>query len=352
MLQIDGSHGQGGGQIVRTAVSLAAIGVRAVRIEHIRVGRANPGLRPQHLTAVRALAAICGARLDGDQIGSLTLSFRPTHAPQAGEYTIDVADASRGGSAGSVGLVLQTVFPALALAISRSTLTIRGGTHVPWAPSLFYLEQVYAPAVAQMGAGLRTELHGWGFYPAGGGEARFVIDPAVQSLRPYVSVERGQLENIVGVAVAMNLPAHIPQRMSNRAESVLSELTARTRLEPVRVRGRGPAAALFLAARYTHSAAAFCAYGRKGLPSEQVADAACSEMLTHHRSGAPVDRYLADQLLVPMALADGRSEIVTPRVSSHLKTNAWVIEQLLGVRTRTSPAPMGAHRVVVEGTGQ
>jgi RNA 3'-terminal phosphate cyclase (ATP) len=351
LLTIDGSHGEGGGQVLRTAVSLSATTGQPVRIERIRAGRRNPGLRPQHLTAARAAAAVCGARLEGDGIGSQALSFVPGHRPRAGEYDFDVASATRGGSAGSVALVLQTALIPLAFAGGHSTITVRGGTHVPWAPSIFYVEHVYTPSLAQMGITLQTALVQWGFYPAGGGEARAEIHGSEQHLRPLVSVDRGHLEGVSGVAVAMNLPSHIPQRMSTRAVSVLAQNRVKARVDPLRVRGRGPGAAICLAAQYAHGVAGFTAYGRRGLPSEQVADTACRALLDHHRTGAPVDRHLADQLVLPMALAAGRSELEVAHLSQHLRTNAWVVEQFLGVEIGLDPGSGGGGRLFVEGIG-
>jgi RNA 3'-terminal phosphate cyclase (ATP) len=149
----------------------------------------------------------------------------------------------------------------------------------------------------------------------------------------------------------MNLPSHIPQRMSGRALSVLREAALPARVDPLRVRGSGPGAGIFLTARYACIAAGACAYGRRGIPSEAVADAACEELVSFHRSGASVDPHLADQMLVPLALASSQSEFTVARVSNHLETNAWVIQQFLGAIVRTEPASAGHTRVIVEGIG-
>ncbi len=351
MLTIDGSYGEGGGQVLRTSLTLASLTATPVRIERIRAGRRVPGLRPQHLTAVRAAAAICDAQLTGDQIGSQTVAFRPGGPPRPGAYVFDVARAARGGSAGSVGLVLQTVLLPLALAGEQSMLTIRGGTHVPWAPSVSYLENAYAPALTRMGAGCELRLARWGFYPAGGGEVQVNVRGCARPLRPIVIVERGELAEVYGTAVAMNLPSHIPQRMSVRARKVLSQAGVQARIEPLRVRGAGPGAGIFLIGRYEHIVASFTAYGQKGLPSEQVADAACTAFLTHHNTGAPVDPFLADQLVVPMALARGKSELVTSRVSQHLRTNAWVVQRFLAASIDIVEEADGRGRIRVEGIG-
>ncbi len=339
MLMIDGSYGEGGGQVLRTALGLAILTGQPVRIERIRAGRPKPGLQPQHLTAVRAAAAVCAAHLEGDTLDSQTLTFIPGSPASSGEYTFDVAEAARGGSAGSVSLVLQTVLLPLALAQGESHLTLRGGTHVPWAPSVSYLEHVFLPALAWMGVRVQIELVRWGFYPAGGGEIRVRIEGRGQGsggvLSPIVLTGRGELRRIWGMAVVMNLPAHIPQRMAARARNVLAGEGLRAYVEPRRLRGAGPGAGIFLFAEYGASpgggsiTAGFTAYGRKG----------------HHRSNAPTDVHLADQLVLPMALAREESCVVTSQMSRHLLTNIWAVRQFMTRRLSAEEEPGG--RVVV-----
>ena len=345
---IDGSYGEGGGQVLRTALALAVITGRPLRIEHIRARRRKPGLRPQHLTGVRAAAGVCGARLEGDELDSQTLTFVPAGPPRPGEYTFDVVEAARGGSAGSVGLVLQTVLLPLALAEGESFLTLRGGTHAPWAPPVPYLQHVYLPALAQMGVEASVELTRWGFYPAGGGEIQVRITGRKRSLRPITLTERGELCRVWGTAAVMNLPAHIPQRMANRARNVLAEAGLEAQVEPRRLRGAGPGAGVFLFAEYAHATAGFTAYGRKGLPAERVAEAACKDLLAHHRSSGPADPHLADQLVLPMALATGKSQVATSRVSQHLLTNVWVVQQFLA-REISIEGELGAQGTLIVG---
>jgi RNA 3'-terminal phosphate cyclase (ATP) len=332
MLTIDGSHGEGGGQILRTALALSTIMSQPIRIERIRVGRKRPGLCPQHLTAVRAAAAICRAQVAGDELGSQSLTFIPGDLPRPGEYVFDVAEAAQGGSAGSVGLVLQTILLPLMLTKGESHLAIRGGTHVPWAPSVSYLMHVFLPTLARMGVQAQIELVRWGFYPAGGGEIQVQIKGKA-TLNPIQLTERGKLRRVWGKAVVMNLPAHIPQRMANRARNVLAEEDIQAQVEPRRLRGAGPGAGIFLFADYEpvgqSTRAGFTAYGRKGLPAERVAETACESFLIHHRSGRPADPHLADQLALPMALARGESQMTTSQISHHLLTNAWVVGQFL-----------------------
>ncbi|MCX7681813.1 MAG: RNA 3'-terminal phosphate cyclase [Anaerolineae bacterium] len=332
LVVIDGSYGEGGGQVLRTSLTLSILTGRPVRIEHIRAGREEPGLRPQHLTAVQAAATICGARVAGAELGSQTLTFAPAGPARPGHYAFDVTEVARAGSAGSVSLVLQTILQPLALARGESHLTLRGGTHVPWAPSVFYLEHVFLPQLTAMGVEVRIELKQWGFYPAGGGEIEVHIVGHEGPLRPLHLVERGPLQQVWGIAAVMNLPAHIPQRMADRARSVLTAAGLpghQVRLEPRRLSGTGPGAGIFLCAVYAGGRAGFTAYGRKGLPAERVAEEACEQFLHYHRTPAPADPHLADQLVLPAALAAGESRVYTAQVSQHLLTNAWVVRQFL-----------------------
>lgn len=329
MIVIDGSHGEGGGQVLRSALTLAVLTGQHTRIERIRAGRSKPGLRPQHLTAVRAAAAVCQARTEGDRLGSQMLTFAPGGPPQPGDYRFDVAEAAPGGSAGSVSLVLQTVLLPLGLTRAPCHLTLRGGTHAPWAPPVPYLEHVFAPRLEEMGIQLRIELDRWGFYPAGGGEVSAHVVGQKEAVSAIQLIDRGDLQRVWGTAAVTNLPSHIPQRMAARARNVLEEAGLDAHIEAKRLRGAGPGAGIFLFAQYANVTAGFAAHGRKGLPSERVAEEVCRRLLDHHRSGAPADPHLADQLVLPMALADGDSQVATSQISQHLLTNVWVVRQFL-----------------------
>lgn len=351
MVIIDGSHGEGGGQILRTALTLAVLTERPTRIENIRAGRGQPGLRPQHLTAVRAAAAVCDAELEGDALGSETIVLVPSGAIRPGEYVFDVTEAAEGGSAGSVGLILQTVLLPLALTDGESHVELRGGTHVAWAPSASYVEHVFLPTLERMGVAVEIELGQWGFYPVGGGTVHVRVPGRGGSLRPVTLTERGEAKRIWGIAAVTNLPSHIPQRMANRARNVLAEHELKAKIEPRRLRGAGPGAGIFLFAEYERAIAGFTAYGRKGLPAEHVAEAACEDLLTHHRSGAPVDPHLADQLVLPMALSHGESRLVTSEVTEHLLTNVWAVRQFLDSHLRVEGERGEVGTLIVQGEG-
>ncbi|MCS7283508.1 MAG: RNA 3'-terminal phosphate cyclase [Anaerolineae bacterium] len=345
-LEIDGSIGEGGGQVLRTALTLSVLTGRPVEIRNIRAGRPNPGLQPQHLTAVHAAAAICQAELEGAALGSQTLRFIPRSQPRSGEYVFDVTEVAGRGSAGAVGLVFQTLFLPLALVPGESLVVLRGGTHVPWAPSVDYLQEVFLPTVARMGLDAEIDLVAWGFYPIGGGEARVRIRGRPGPLTPLTLTERGSARKVRGRTVVSNLPAHIPQRMADRARNLLVRAGLKADLQPLVTRGAGPGAGIFLVVEYEHIRAGFSAYGRKGVPAEQVAEEACRELLAHHESGAPVDPHLADQLLLPMALAAGTSRFVTSAITGHLLTNLTVIQAFLPVQVRVD-GEVGQPGVVV-----
>jgi len=336
MLIIDGAYGEGGGQILRTTLALAAILNQPIRLKNIRANRRTPGLAAQHLTAVRAAAMICDAHLTGDKLGSTQLVFEPQNSPIPGLYEFDVAEAREGGSAGAATLVLQTVLLPLALASKPSTVTVKGGTHVPWSPSFHYLRDVYLPILAQLGVYATADLPAWGWYPAGEGEIKVVISPA--DVRPdkqnnqidWTGQERGLLKQMNGIAVASSLPAHIAQRMRDRATNLLNQEALPASIEPQRVRSVSPGAGIFLVAEYESGLAGFSALGKKGKPSEQVAAEAINDLLAFHHSEAVLDRHLTDQLILPLALTDRPGPFRIEAFTQHTLTNIWVVEQFLG----------------------
>lgn len=335
-VEIDGSFGEGGGQVVRTSLTLSALTGRPVAIHNIRKNRPNPGLAPQHLTNVLALAEICDAKVEGAEIGSMKLLFEPQCKPRAGRYVFDVTEAAQNGSAGSVTLILQTLLLPLALANSKSHLVLRGGTNVAWSPPYEYIAHVFLPTLERMGIKVQCQLNAPGFYPVGGGEITVEIFGSqgfnTASLMPIKLIERGNLRRIWGNATACNLPAHIPQRMADRAGAILKSTGFSAEITPRRERCVGSGAGIFLTVQYEHVLAGFFALGEPGKPSEQVAEEVCTYLIDHHESGASVERYLADQLLLPMSLADGVSEFKTGCISSHLITNAHIIRQFVAVR--------------------
>jgi RNA 3'-terminal phosphate cyclase (ATP) len=319
MLHLDGSYGEGGGQILRTALSLAAVNRVPVRIERIRAGRAKPGLRPQHLTAVQAMARISRAEISGVHLSSQALTFKPG-SPQAGHYLFDVAEKT--GSAGAVSLIAQTLLPPLLMVEAPSTVILKGGTHVPWSPPVHYLSHVFLPALTALGASVGLTLERWGWYPKGGGEVRLQITPA----RIFAGVEwrtpaaPGEFQ---ALSVASQLPEHVAQRQAAR---LLARLQNTLPVSTVAAGGHAPGSFVFL----WGPRAGFSALGARGKPAEQVADEAADAYLAFRECGAALDRHLADQILLYLALAQVPSTFTTEAVTSHLRTNIWVIEQFLG----------------------
>ncbi|RMG48372.1 MAG: RNA 3'-phosphate cyclase, partial [Acidobacteria bacterium] len=218
-LIIDGSTGEGGGQILRTSLALSALLDRPVEIINIRRGRKNPGLQPQHLTAVRAMATIARARVEGAELGSQRLHFAP-QGIAAGRYTFDVAAVR--ASAGSVGLIFQAVAPALFAASESSRLTLKGGTHVPWSPPTTYLESVFLPALERLGLRGTMNTLRWGWYPRGGGVVEATITPG-RPIAPLHLEDRGELVSLECLSVVSNLPRSIAHRQRDRLLQRLAE---------------------------------------------------------------------------------------------------------------------------------
>jgi RNA 3'-terminal phosphate cyclase (ATP) len=353
MIQIDGSYGEGGGQVIRTALALAAWTGQPMRIDKIRANRPNPGLAAQHLAGVLATAQIVDATVEGATIGSQSLSFHPQRPPQPGVYHFDVSKLAKRGSAGATTLLFQTVWLPLALSRGKSDLDLHGGTHVAWSPPYSYLASVYLPTVARMGLIAQTTLNAWGFYPVGGGDFTANL-PGDQQPSPLTLTERGDLVRIGGVAIAAELPAHIAQRIANRALNVLKAERLPVEITPQRVKSAGPGAGIFLVAEYENAVAGFSAMGAQGKPSDQVADEACRDLVRHHRQGEPVDPHLADQLLLPLALTPGESSFRTSQITQHLITNAQVIRRFLPVEITIDGAEgdPGQVRVIVPAQSQ
>jgi RNA 3'-terminal phosphate cyclase (ATP) len=317
-LRIDGAEGEGGGQVVRTALGLSLLTGRRIRLVNIRARRERPGLLRQHLTAVEAAARIGDARVEGARLGSAELDFAP-RGIRPGDYSFDV------GSAGSVTLVLQTVLPALLSAEAPSRLTLLGGTHNPLAPPFDFLARAFVPAIARMGARVRLELLRHGFFPAGGGEIRAEVHPS--PLAPLQLLQRGRILRRRAEAVVSNLPLSIAERELRVVG--WDDAAARP------VESAGPGNVVMLLAESEHATELVTGFGRKGVPAERVAERALAEMERYLAADVPVGEHLADQLLIPMAVAGGGSFRTLP-FSSHATTNAALIERFLPVRFAVS----------------
>ena len=325
MIAIDGSMGEGGGQIVRSALSLSLLTGKAFTIFNIRAARPKPGLRAQHLAAVSAAARISHATLEGARVGSEELTFAPgLIAP--GRYHFDI------GTAGATSLVLQTVLLPLALAGAPSQLTITGGTHVPWSPNFHYLDWHWRRMLERIGVSFALTLVRAGFYPEGGGEVTASI-PGHAHPHGIDLTRRGELRTVRGVSAVANLPEAIAERQRHQALERLGTLLPRIaphiEIEQFPAFSRGTVVVLL--AEFEQSQACFAALGARGKPAERVADEAVDAFAGFLQSGAAIDPWLADQLLLPLALAREPAHFTTSAVTQHLLTNAQVIRAFLPV---------------------
>lgn len=330
-LQIDGNYGEGGGQILRTTLSLSCILKKPVEIINIRKGRRRPGLQPQHLTSVNACRKISGAEVQGDRLQSLTLRFSPQQT-EGGDFTFDVAEKKR--SAGSTSLVLQTLFLPLSRCQRSSKIKVLGGTHVPWSPPFDYLKGIFVPVVRKIGCKIELEIKKWGWYPKGGGEVLCSIKPTDRFL-PLNLTERGRLLHLSGISVVSNLPDSIAARQKNQAIKILKDkgFSSAGSMGPeirlLQAPSIGQGTFFFLKAEFENWMAGFGALGERGKRAEKVAEEACDNFLQFMQTEAAVDPHLADQLIPYLALADGRSTFTVSKISKHLLTNVWLVKQFL-----------------------
>lgn len=320
MLTIDGSQGEGGGQILRSALALSLVTGKPFTITKIRAGRKKPGLLRQHLTALQAAAAIGQAEVTGAALGSNTVTFVPG-AARPGDYHFAI------GTAGSATLVLQTVLPPLLCAAGPSTLRLEGGTHNPFAPPFDFLAHTFLPLINCMGPRVTATLVRPGFYPAGGGELLVSITP-VAKLQPLELLERGAHLRTTATAKIAHLPRHVAERELGVIARRLGLADERLIVEEV-AGSRGPGNTVVIAAAFSHVTEVFTGFGQRGMPAEAVADQAIDQARRYLSRDVPAGEYLTDQLLIPLALA-GSGTFRTAGLSPHAQTNIAVIEAFLG----------------------
>lgn len=308
MIEIDGSFGEGGGQIIRTALSLSAVTKKPIHISSIRANRPNPGLAAQHLTAARAVRSICRGTLSHCEIGSAEFSFEPGEIV-GGKYEFDI------GTAGSVALVAQTLLPILLSASKPSTVRITGGTHVMKSPSYDYFEKVFVPAISVLGAKVRSRLIRSGYYPKGGGEIELNVAPSkLKGNEKWV--KETEIAAIIRIS---NLPVSIAVREK--------KIFVQNNIENVRIlEEQGEPGNAVLA--WSGFLGAY-SLGERGKRAEQVAEECLEELRKEKKADSDVDRHLADQLLIYASLAEGRTRFKTSEITSHARTNAYVISKLV-----------------------
>jgi RNA 3'-terminal phosphate cyclase (ATP) len=338
-IAVDGTLGEGGGQVLRSALSLSLLTGEPFHLSRIRANRERPGLRPQHLAAVQAAARVSGARVCGDRVGSDEIEFSPGPV-RPGDYLFDI------GTTGATSLVLQTLLQPLALAAGRSRVTIRGGTHVPWSPCFHFLDWHWRPVLHRIGIPFDLAMTMAGFYPEGGGELQARI-PGGARPGPLHLTERGALRAVRGLSAVANLPREIAERQRRQAlrglRVLLPDVAPEVVMEEFPATTRGTV--LLLLAEFELGQACCFALGARGKRAERVADETVDALAAFLQSDGAVDPWLADQLLLPLAVADGPSALRTSEVTSHLLTNAEVIGRFLPARIRVD-GPIGGPATI------
>lgn len=318
MLEIDGSHGEGGGQVLRTALALSAATETSVVVEDVRGERDPPGLKPQHLAAVRLLADMADGDVAGDEEGSQRVVFEPGEVTP-GRYDVDV------GTAGSATLVAEAGVLAATAADGEVEIAIKGGTDVRWSPPYDYLENVALPLMRKAGVDAEARLERRGHYPEGGG--RIEVEVGDVNLQPLEIPERGRLVRVGGRTHVSNLPTHITERMAEASEDGLSHLDVPVEIEEVEDDAVSTGTSVSLWAEHEHTVIGASALGERGVPAEEVGEEAARSLREEMESDGTVDSYAADQLAPFAALAEG--EYVAPQATSHLETCVWLCRRLL-----------------------
>ncbi len=347
-IEIDGSYGEGGGQVLRGAVALSCLTGKAVRVYSIRAGRQKPGLQPQHLAGIQAAAQVSRGTLVNASVGSREIKFSPAKTA-GGNYTVDIK------TAGSATMVIQTLLPILIAAEHAAEVKIIGGTDVPWSPPVDYMRQVLLPGLRLIGIGDGTsvELVRRGHYPKGGGEVILRTEPA-KDLRGIVAKERGAVESIRGISYSTNLPGHVSQRQADSANRALREAgygDVRIASEARDTEG-SPGSGVVLWADIIRSFRIGAdALGAREKRSEEVGSEAAHRLLEELGSGMAVDSHLADMIIIYMAIARGTSEIGVTKLTSHSETMMWLTKEFLATEWQVLKTSTGGAIIKTTGAG-
>ena len=341
MIEVDGGHGEGGGQLVRMAIALSALTETPVRVVRIRAGRPTPGLAAQHVTAINAVAELCGAKVTGVAVGASSIEFRPGNLA-SGHFSFDI------GTAGSVTLVLQALLPVAAAAGGPVRVRLVGGTDVRWSPPMDYFNRVFLVLLRRLGGHADVEVLRRGYYPRGGGIVDVVIEPT-RSWSSLDTPEAGEIQRVRGIAHVSNLPEDVPKRMKHSALRRLHGIPDVKVEERVyhgeEAIGQGGALVLWGETDAIHLGADSLA--ERGKPSERIGEEAAVALRAEIESRATLDVHAADQLLVYLARADGPSRFRVRAVSGHMETMMWLIPQFLSCRFAVIREP-GGWQVSVE----
>ena len=338
LVEIDGSIGYG--QVVRTAVALSALTLKPIRIFNIRKGRPKPGLMAQHLAGVKIAAEFCSADVNGLSVGSTEIEFIPKEANIPSYKKIDI------GTAGSIGLLLQTLTPICIFADKEVELDIIGGVAGLGAPPIEYLKHVTFPILAKFSVPQpEIEIVKQGFYPRGGGHVKIKFYP-VEKLKAIELTERGEVKSIYGVSVVGKLPTHVAERQAKAAEEYLRRKGFDAKIERQTTQTFSAGTSITLWAECEHAILGSDALGERGKPAERVGEEAAKELVASIESGAALDKHMSDQILPFIALAEGESKVTVEKITEHCRTNMRVIEKLLPVKVSIDAQGMA---IAVEG---
>ncbi|MEM3555667.1 MAG: RNA 3'-terminal phosphate cyclase [Candidatus Micrarchaeia archaeon] len=344
MIEVKADEMEGGGQVLRSSISLSSVFGVPVKLFNIRAKRAKPGMQAQHLMGVEAAARITSAEVQGLEKGSMQLIYTPKTI-NAGKFNFNI------GTAGSSMLVLQTILPIALFSPSETQVRIIGGTHVAWSPNFHFVKEVFLPIIKKMGCSLESfELERAGWYPKGGGAVKLLIKP-INSLKPIQLTSPGKMIKILGISCCSNLPETIPQRQASAARKLLIKNGYDAEIEEVTLPSYSKGSALTLWAIYENTILGASSLGELGKKSEVVGEEAAKNLLEEMKSGAALDSHMGDQVLIYMGLAKGESSVTVSKLTSHIKTNIWVIEQFINSRFRIEEFESGVAKITIEGVG-
>uniref|UniRef100_A0A7J3ZLH6 RNA 3'-terminal phosphate cyclase n=1 Tax=Fervidicoccus fontis TaxID=683846 RepID=A0A7J3ZLH6_9CREN len=351
MKVIDGSMGEGGGQILRTTLALSAVTGMPVRIVNVRAKRKNPGLQRQHLTGVKAVAALSNARVRGAELGSTILEFEP-RGLRGGTFRFDI------GTAGSVTLVLQAVLPILPFLPEPVEITVTGGTDVPWSPTIDYVRGVLVRILEKLGFNLQVVLHRRGHYPRGGGIVEYKVDDPPRKLKPVELVDRGGILRVAGISHSIKLPQHVAERQASSAMRVIKsrlggiDIDIRVESDPQGENALGPGSGIAVWAEFEGSILGADSLGARGKRAEVVGEEAAAKLVEDVETGAALDRHMSDMIIPLLALASGKSTVSCARLTLHAQTNIMVVGRMLeSAIIRVEGEPEQPFKLEVKGIG-